>query len=701
MDPVALRRVNAQLRLLNPAEVKSQANDVHLSLEFQETAANISAVPTKKMLSALDKQIESVRKTSDLPLGLVKISNTKIDPVKMSELLDVFHIAERRELQKFLAESPIMKNKHMIGLTLAEQRDLLQKQVVAVVESGNFRFQDILDAPLRWVSRLETLYYHGHNLGTKAGVHFGLFGGTVVQLGTKTHIDAFADKIANLDVRGGFCLTELGHGSNARGVETTAVYDEATREFVLNTPTESAQKIWIGNLAQHANWVVVFAQLTASGKRQGVHAFVIPVRDSAGNLLKGVRVLDCGHKAGLNGVDNGRLWLDNFRAPRNSLLNKYANIDDNGVYSSPIATDTKRFTSMIAALVGGRLVVAQGALNVAKVGLSIAVRYGLSRKQFGPPGKPEVPLLDYLSHQRRLFPLIAKTYAYQFGLNYAKQLYGDQESQHKDAHELHVLAAGMKPICTWHRVAALQTSRECCGGMGFHAANRIGPLKNDSDIDVTWEGDNTVLLQQVSSSLLKEFKTQFGKGDFRGMLSYLSHYVGLELRDKNPIKRSRRSEQHLLDVEFYEEAFEYREARLLRNLVHKLRTSKNKSPFWAWNEALDIADSLARAHVDRQVISAFAAVIDKADKGLQPILHALCSLYALSSIQENMGWYLTFRYFTPAKSKAIWEEINSLCRALRPHALDLVESFGIPEGLLDAPIAGDWLRAFSYPNVPS
>jgi acyl-CoA oxidase len=531
-------------------------------------------------------------------------------------------------------------------------------------------------------------------------VHFGLFGGTVLNLGTQRHRDKYADKIASLEVRGSFCLTELGHGSNARDIETVAHYDPKTREFVLHTPSEAAQKIWIGNVATHGNHSVVFAQLFVGGEHKGVHAFVVPIRDEKGGPLPGVRTRDCGTKAGLNGIDNGRLWLDRVRVPRENLLDRFAAVSAEGVYSSPIERSDVRFTSMITALVGGRIVVAQGALNISKVGLAVAVRYALSRRQFGPQGEAEFLLMDYLSHQRRLFPLLAKTYALQVCMNAAKRLYGEQDKT--DPKELHVLAAGLKPACTWHRARTMQECREACGGMGFLAQNRIGPLKNDSDIDVTWEGDNTVLLQQVAAALLKEFRTQYQQGrGYGGLLEYLQKQMQLEIRDKNPIKRRWTAEQHLLDMQFYEDALEYREARLLRSLVNKLRRSPNANkPFLSWNESQDLALELAQAHVHRQVTAKFVAAIAEAPQSQQAMLHALCSLYALSCILDNMGWYLTFNYFTPAKSKAIWEEVNHVCGLIRPHARALVDSFGIPEGLIDAPIAGDWLRAFAYPNEP-
>lgn len=59
---------------------------------------------------------------------------------------------------------------------------------------------------------------------------------------------------------------------------------------------------------QHATHTIVFSQLLINGKNEGVHAFVCQIRDAEGRWCPGIRIADCGHKTGLNGVDNGRIW---------------------------------------------------------------------------------------------------------------------------------------------------------------------------------------------------------------------------------------------------------------------------------------------------------------------------------------------------------------------------------------------------------
>ena len=179
-------------------------------------------------------------------------------------------------------------------------------------------------------------------------------------------------------------MSELEHGSNVRDLRTEARFDAATGEFVVHTPDEGARKEWIGNAAVDARMATVFAQLYTGDTCHGVHALLVPLRDAGGRLLPGVRIADAGEKMGLNGVDNGSIWFDHVRVPREQLLNRHGDVASDGTYSSPIASPDARFFTMLGTLVGGRISVARFALSAAKSGQAIAVRYAARRRQFGP-----------------------------------------------------------------------------------------------------------------------------------------------------------------------------------------------------------------------------------------------------------------------------------------------------------------------------
>lgn len=55
-------------------------------------------------------------------------------------------------------------------------------------------------------------------------------------LHTDRHLE-FMKKIDSLENMGCFCFTELGFGNNAPKMETTAIYDQTTDEFIINSPT--------------------------------------------------------------------------------------------------------------------------------------------------------------------------------------------------------------------------------------------------------------------------------------------------------------------------------------------------------------------------------------------------------------------------------------------------------------------------------
>ncbi|RZJ28794.1 MAG: acyl-CoA oxidase, partial [Flavobacterium sp.] len=167
---------------------------------------------------------------------------------------------------------------------------------------------------------METLSYHDLSLVIKFGVQFGLWGMSVYFLGTKKHHDKYLSDIGSLKLPGCFAMTETGHGSNVKGLETTATYNHSSRSFIINTPNHRAQKEYIGNAAVHGQMATVFAQLIIDGKNFGVNTFIVPIRDAQGGVLTGVTIGDCGQKMGLNGVDNGTLHFNNVVIPMENML---------------------------------------------------------------------------------------------------------------------------------------------------------------------------------------------------------------------------------------------------------------------------------------------------------------------------------------------------------------------------------------------
>ncbi|MEE2048042.1 acyl-CoA dehydrogenase family protein, partial [Nocardiopsis tropica] len=172
--------------------------------------------------------------------------------------------------------------------------------------------------------------------------------------------------------------------------------------------------------------------------------------------------------------------------------------------------------------------------SAAKAALAIALRYSDTRRQFTRPGvdgepEQEVRVLDYLAQQRKLLPALARTYALHFAQEeLVTRLHELSRSAEGDDHaqrELESRAAGLKAVATWHATATIQTCREACGGAGYLSENRIPQLKADSDIFTTFEGDNTVLLQQLTKGLLTNFQDSFGDLDQLGLARFMAGKV--------------------------------------------------------------------------------------------------------------------------------------------------------------------------------
>ena len=365
--------------------------------------------------------------------------------------------------------------------------------------------------------------------GTKYMVHHGLYCKTLKNLGTERHRQQLLDGCA-CKTLGAYCLTEIGHGSNVRGMELTATYDNETKEFVFKSPTNTSLKFWIGNLAKTAHNAVVFAQLLLNedGKivNKGVHAFVLEIRDRSNHVpLPGIMIGDCGDKLGLHGVDNGWIKFDDFRAPRETLLNKFGDVSEDGKYTSSIKSPGKRFANSIASLSSGRVLISRISHEHALNAVSIALRYASVRRQFGPSGR-ETLLLDYPLHQFRLIPRFANHLINFVASNKLFDIWNENlpkllEEGNNVTALCHALSSSMKSYAGWTSQDTIAECRRACGGHGYSYYSNFATLISFNDLHATWEGDASVLLQQTQKFILSNLKAAAKGGKLPMTLEFL------------------------------------------------------------------------------------------------------------------------------------------------------------------------------------
>ena len=600
---------------------------------------------------------------------------------------------------------------HELSMEEARERTLAQLKdlVPSGIPAAGFRTEHGgTGDPGMAVTGIEMLAQFDLSLMVKAGVQWGLFGGAVANLGTDRHISLIPD-IISLDLVGCFAMTETGHGSDVQNLETTATYDPETQEFVIHSPTANSRKDYIGNAAKHATMAAVFAQLDTPDSnggvvRHGVHCFLVPLRDGKGRDLPGVTTSDCGHKGGLRGVDNGRIMFDEVRIPRENLLNQYGDVAEDGTYTSPVENVNRRFFTMLGTLVRGRVSVGGSASAAAEVALTIAGKYALKRRQFGPAPDEEVLLMDYRTHQRRLLPLIARSYAYRFAQNQlVARMHRLQSSDAPDEHEqreLETRAAGLKAVQTWHAIDAIQESREACGGAGYLTENRLVLLRRDVDVFATFEGDNYVLLQLLAKDLLTKYAKEVAGLDPVGLARFAADSFVETVRERTTagqlIQRlidarpGKGDDGDLLDLGTHLNMFEDREEHLLETLARRMRRAAKAEPdeaFRIFNNAQDHLIHAAKAHIDRVVLEAFTAGIGRCEEGeAADLLREVCTLYALSTIEGDLAWFMGHNRLSIARAKEVTPLVNAQCEKLRPHTEALVEGFGVAWGALKIPI---------------
>ncbi|GLW55027.1 acyl-CoA dehydrogenase family protein [Kitasatospora phosalacinea] len=549
------------------------------------------------------------------------------------------------------------------GLTMTEAGQLAYRRS-RFVHGGLERPLEVLRDPWRlfalaeWPSLLDVSTF------SLLMVHYNLCFGTVVEHGDRPDLKDLVDELDRLDSFGPYMATELGYGNNVAALRTEAVYDAASRTFVLNTPDALAQKFMSYSGFQDVpKLAVVMARLKADGKDHGVFPFLVRISDGNG-LCEGVHAAACPEKP-VQGLDNGVTWFDHVRVPRRQLLHgDMGGFAEDGTFRPSSGNQRKRFLRAMSRILPGRLCVSSAAVGAGRASVYIALRYAAQRLT-NAPGRNDLPVVEYRSHQLALFTALAKVYAMTLLLNHAKRAYVEQ----RDAvpAELNHLISITKALSTWEMTEVIATSRERCGAQGIFSANRIADYGSLLQGLVTAEGDNQVLLATTAGQIIAQGAEQ--------------------PPDAAPDPRGK----DLRDPAFLLGALRHREQELLRAAREAMADdSRERTYLEAWNGTMNTGLAMARLRGVRTALECFTRAVDEAqDARVREALGLLASLYGLTEVQRDAGWYLARGVLTAEQVERLPEAVDGLCALVRPHAETLIGGFRLSPELLRAPIAAD------------
>ncbi|KAK3671876.1 hypothetical protein LTR78_008242 [Recurvomyces mirabilis] len=530
------------------------------------------------------------------------------------------------------------------------------------------------------------------------GLHESMFLITLRDQGSPEQHERFLKQAEKYKYIGCYAQTELGHGSNVRGLETTATWNTEDQTFTIDSPTLTASKWWIGSLGRTANHAVVMAQLIINGKSHGPHPFVVQIRDmSTHEPLKDIHIGDIGPKFGYNTMDNGFLLFNKVKVPHISMLARHSRVDPKtNKYVKPSSPSL-----VFGTLTWVRSTIVMQAGGVLARGVTIATRYCAFQDRDAPSDAGgENQVLNYTTVQIRLLPLLATTFALHFTGKAMMALYGASQKKMsqdvgkvggpergagpEETHsgsdllaDLHATSCGLKSLASYTAVEGLEVCRRACGGHGYSSFSGIGSWYADYLPTATWEGDNYMLTQQVARYLLKSARSVLkGNEPSNDTTAILANFLARQ--DQGAAFDVLGNDADIVAAYAWRSAFLTFEA-----LKHRDEQKK------AWNDLLVDFYRLSRAHSQYMVVKNFYETLQSPPSDLDPetlgVLHKLFRLYALHTLESEASEFytssaVTVRQIQLARTSAVMK----LLQDIRPHAVRLVDSWDFPDWQLDS-----------------
>ncbi|XP_022867012.1 peroxisomal acyl-coenzyme A oxidase 1-like [Olea europaea var. sylvestris] len=583
-----------------------------------------------------------------------------------------FEVSDR--ISKLVASDPAFRKDDR---TMLPRKELFKN----TIRKATYAWKRIIELRLSEEEAAKLRFYVDEPAFTD--LHWGMFIPAIKGQGTDEQHQKWLPFAYKMQIIGCYAQTELGHGSNVQGLETTATFNPKTDEFILHSPTLTSSKWWPGGLGKVSTHAVVYARLITDGKDHGVHGFIVQLRNLEDHTpLPGITLGDIGTKFGngaYNTMDNGVLRFDHVRIPRDQMLMRVSQVTREGKYKQSDVPRQLVYGTMVYVR---QTIVADASCALSRA-VCIATRYSAVRRQFGSQnGGPENQVINYKTQQSRLFPLLASAYAFRFVGEWLKWLYTDvtqklQANDFSTLPEVHACTAGLKSLTTSVTADGIEECRKLCGGHGYLCSSGLPELFTVYVPACTYEGDNIVLLLQVARFLMKT-ASQLGTGRQPvGTIAYMGRIERL-MQCCSDVQNA----EDWLKPSVVLEAFEARAARMSVACARNLSKFANPEEGFAELSA-DLVEA-AIAHCQLIVVSKFIEKLqqDIPGKGVKKQLEMLCSVYYLFLLHKHQGDFIATSCITPKQASLANDQLRALYSQVRPNAIALVDAFNYTDHFL-------------------